>query len=219
MPPSYQRFRKKGSRPLGLLGGLGVSVLLFLAIPLTQIFTEYRKAPLEIMAIEMAPPPPPPPPEDPPPPPEPEEEPPLPEFEPPPPPITLEQLEVALEAGIGEAVAGDFAMPNLSIQTEELGSLDIFDIMDLDKKPTVLRQPAPMYPPRARQQGLTGNVRVSFVIDQNGSVVSVRVISSTDPIFEAPTIDAVRQWRFTPGEKDGKVVTTRAETRVPYQIR
>ncbi|TVP81046.1 MAG: energy transducer TonB [Puniceicoccaceae bacterium] len=170
------------------------------------------------MSIEMAPPPPPPPPEEPPPPPEPEQEPPSMDYEPPPPPITLEQLNVALEAGVGDAVGGDFAMPSLTIESEDLGSLDIFDIADLDKRPEVVRQNAPMYPPNARREGLSGYVRVSFVIDQNGAVVSVRVISSSDPVFESPTIDAVRQWRFTPGEKNGQVVTTRAETRVPFRI-
>jgi len=218
MPQVYKRSQQKGSRPLGLIGGIVVSALLFLAIPLTQIFTEYDKVNNEIMPIEVAPPPPPPPPEEPPPPLEPEEEPPPPEFEPPPPPITLEQLEVALEAGLGEGIGGDFVMPNLEIKGEDLGSLDIFDISDLDQKPTVVRQIAPMYPPNARQQGLSGYVRVSFVIDQNGAVISVRVISSSDSIFESPTIDAIRQWRFTPGEKNGRVVTTRAETRVPYTI-
>ena len=48
----------------GTVLGIGVSGLLFLAIPLTQIFTTYQKSPEEIEALEIAPPPPP---EDPPP--------------------------------------------------------------------------------------------------------------------------------------------------------
>ena len=46
----------------GTVLGIGVSGLLFLAIPLTQIFTTYQKSPEEIEALEIAPPPPPPPP-------------------------------------------------------------------------------------------------------------------------------------------------------------
>jgi len=198
--------------------GLAFSALIFMAIPLTQIFTSYEKTPEEIEAIEVAPPPPPPPLEEPPPPPEPEEEPPLPEFEPPPPPITLEQLEVALDPGTGEAVAGDFALPSLRIQKEELGGLEIFDINDLDKKPTTVKQVPPIYPIEATRRGLSGFVVAQFVIDQRGNVISVKVVRSSDRIFEGPTIDALRQWRFTPGEKNGRIVTTRAETRIPFDI-
>lgn len=218
MTKVYKRSTQKGSRPVGVIFGLIASALIFLAIPLTQIFTTYTKTSEDILAIDLAPPPPPPPLDEPPPPPEPEEEPPPPDFEPPPPPITLEQLEIALEAGTGEAVGGDFAIPNLTVTKDELGSLDIFDIKDLDKKPKTLKQVAPIYPLEAKHRGLSGYVRVQFIIDKKGNVVSVKVISSSDRIFENPTVDAIRQWRFTPGEKNGRIVTTRAETRIPYEI-
>jgi len=218
MPPVYQSSTSKRSPVLVIALGIAVSGLIFLAIPLTQIFAEYTKSPEEIMAIDVAPPPPPPPLDEPPPPPPPEEEPPLPEFEPPPPPISLEQLEIALEAGTGEAVAGDFAMPNLTINKDELGGLDIFDINDLDKKPRSVKQVPPIYPMDATRRGLSGYVNAQFIIDTRGNVVDVKITSSSDPIFEKPTINALRQWKFTPGEKGGKVVTTRAETRIPYTI-
>ena len=218
MAPVYKGSTENGSRPVGLALGIVVSGLIFLAIPLTQIFTDYTKSNEEILAIEVAPPPPPPPLEESLPPPAAEEEPPPPEFESPPPPITLEQLEIALEAGTGDAVAGDFAMPNLTINKDELGGLDIFDINDLDKKPKSVKQVAPMYPMDATRRGLSGYVNAQFVIDQRGNVVSVKVISSSDQIFEKSTVDALRQWKFTPGEKNGRIVTTRAEVRIPFEI-
>ncbi|MFL2835787.1 MAG: hypothetical protein ACJZ9L_06460, partial [Coraliomargaritaceae bacterium] len=91
----------KKNRNNSIIIGIAVSFLLFLAIPLTQIFNEYNKSPESIDSYEVAPPPPPPPPEDPPPPPEPEEEEPPPELDSPPPPISLEQLDMALEPGTG----------------------------------------------------------------------------------------------------------------------
>ncbi|MGJ8640222.1 MAG: energy transducer TonB [Opitutaceae bacterium] len=209
---------KKSSKVLVVTLGIGVSAILFVAIPLTQIFTEYDRSNNEIDSIEYAPPPPPPVEEEPPPPPPPEEEPPPPEFEPPPPPISLEQLEIALEAGTGEAVSGDFAMPNLTIQKDELGGLDIFDINDLDKQPKTVKQIPPIYPISAKRRGLSGVVSAEFIIDERGNVVSVKITRSTDPVFEGPTIDALRQWKFTPGEKNGKIVQTRARTKLPYNI-
>ncbi|MGJ8651612.1 MAG: energy transducer TonB [Opitutaceae bacterium] len=218
MSSVYKCSNANRSRALGVTLGIAVSGLIFLAIPLTQIFTEYKKESTDIQAIDLAPPPPPPPLDEPPPPPEPEEEPPPPDFEPPTPPISLEQLEIALEAGTGDAVGGDFAMPNLTINKDDLGGLDIFDINDLDKKPKSVKQVAPIYPMDATRRGLSGYVNVQFIIDKRGNVVNVKVTSSSDKIFDKPTIDALRQWKFTPGEKGGRVVTTRAETRIPYEI-
>ena len=218
MPRVYMPPDPKRARPVGVVVGLAVSILIFLAIPLTQIFNDYSKSPEEILGIDLAPPPPPPPLEDPPPPPEPEPEKTPPEIERPPPSISLEELEIALEPGTSVAMQSDFALPSLTVNSDELGGLDIFDINDLDKKPRSIKQIAPMYPMDATRRGLSGYAQALFVIDQRGNVISVKITSTSDPIFEKPTIDAIRQWKFTPGEKGGKPVVTRAETRIPYQI-
>lgn len=218
MPPAYTAPNKNSSLALGVVTGISVSGLIFLAIPLTQMFTDYSKSPEEITSIELAPPPPPPPLEDPPPPPEPEEETPPPEMETPPPNLTLEQLEVALDPGTGVAMTGDFALPSLTVDSKKLGGLEIFDINDVDKKPSAVKQSPPVYPISAKRRGLGGYAKASFVIDKNGSVIKVKILSSSDPVFEKPTIDAVRKWKFTPGEKGGKTVMTRAEVSIPYQI-
>jgi protein TonB len=218
MPNIYTPPDPKRALPVGVVVGLAVSVLIFLAIPFTQMFTNYTKAPEEIMSIDVAPPPPPPPLEDPQPPPEPEQEKAPPEIERPPPNISLEELEIALNPGTGVAMDGDFALPTLTVNSDELGGLDIFDINDLDKKPRSVKQVAPIYPMDATRRGLSGYAQALFVIDQRGNVISVKITSASDPIFEKPTIDAIRQWKFTPGEKGGKPVVTRAESRIPYQI-
>ena len=114
MAPVYQPPSGDSNQTRSIIIGTCVCILLFLAIPLTQIFTQYEKAPESIDALEIAPPPPPPPPEEPPPPPEPEEDEPPPELDAPPPPITLEQLDMALNPGSGGSLSGDFAMPSFN---------------------------------------------------------------------------------------------------------
>ena len=218
MAPAYSPRSNKSSRATGAVIGIVVSGLLFLAVPLTQMFTDFDKSPEEIMAIEVAPPPPPPPPEDPPEPPPPEEEPTPPEMETPPPNLTLEQLEVALNPGTGLAMNGDFALPSLNVDAKQLGGLEIFDINDVDKKPSPIKQSPPVYPIEANRRGLSGYARASFLIDKKGNVIEVKIISASDPIFKKPTIDAIRKWKFTPGENGGKPVVTRAEVPIPYQI-
>jgi len=49
-------------------------------------------------------------------------------------------------------------------------------------------------------------------------VTSVEIKQSSDPVFDQPTIEAIRDWKFTPGEKDGRAVKTRTRVRIPYNI-
>ena len=218
MSSVYKAPTGKGTRTGGVIFGITISALLFLAIPLTQLFTQYQKAPEVIEALEVAAPPPPPPPDEPPPPPEPEEQEPPPELDTPPPPISLEQLDLALNPGTGSSQAGDFALPNFDASAKDLGGLDIFDIGDLDNKPQPRRQSAPKYPSTARRKGLQGFAVAEFIIDENGNVGSLQIKQSSDPVFEQPTIDAIRTWKFTPGEKDGRTVKTRTRVKIPYTI-
>ncbi|CAA6680268.1 MULTISPECIES: energy transducer TonB [unclassified Lentimonas] len=217
MSSVYKSPKGKGTRTIGVLLGLGVSALIFLAIPLTQIFTEYEKTPSDIESIELATPPPPPPEDEPPPPPEPEEEEPPPELDTPPPPVSLEQLDMALEPGTGDSLSGDFALPTVDLK-QNLGSLDIFDLSDVEKKPHPKKQSAPKYPMDATRRGLSGYAIAVFIVDQNGNVIDVDIPKSSDPIFDKPTIEAIRTWKFSPGEKDGKTVKTRIKIRIPYEI-
>lgn len=202
---------------LGALLGIAVSVLIFLAIPLTQIFTEHKKVPSDIETIEMAAPPPPPPEDEPPPPPEPEEETLPPELDTHPPPISLEQLDMALEPGTGDSLSGDFALPTVDLK-QNLGTLDIFDLSDVEKKPQARKQTPPKFPMDATRQGLSGYAVAVFVVDEYGNVIDVDISKSSNEIFEKPTINAIRSWKFSPGEKDGKAVKTRIKIRIPYEI-
>ena len=50
-----------------------------------------------------------------------------------------------------------------------------------------------------REAGLSGTVPIQAIIDGEGTVSSVRVLSAqVHPDFAIAAVDAVRQWRFTP---------------------
>lgn len=201
----------------GTVLGIGVSGLLFLAIPLTQIFTTYQKSPEEIEALEIAPPPPPPPPEDPPPPPEPEQEEPPPELDTPPPPISLEQLDMALNPGTGGSMAGDFALPTFDLSGSDLGGLEIFELGDVDSPPQPRTRIEFSYPSAAKRKGITGVVKVEYVVDQKGRVEKINIVESPDRILSEATEDVLRRARFEPATKGGTAVKVRMRAAIPYR--
>jgi len=208
---------RKGMMASGTVLGIGVSGLLFLAIPLTQIFTTYQKSPEEIEALEIAPPPPPPPPEDPPPPPEPEQEEPPPELDTPPPPISLEQLDMALNPGTGGSMAGDFALTTFDLSGSDLGGLEIFELGDVDSPPQPRTRIEFSYPSAARRKGITGVVKVEYVVDQKGRVEKIHIVESPDRILSEATEDVLRRARFEPATKGGTAVKVRMRAAIPYR--
>lgn len=58
-----------------------------------------------------------------------------------------------------------------------------------------------LYPPLLRVAGLSGRVRVEFVVDRAGRVDprSVRTLESPHPLFSSATQTALEQFRFRPG--------------------
>jgi periplasmic protein TonB len=68
--------------------------------------------------------------------------------------------------------------------------------------PGLIKKVEPLYPPIARSARMEGTVVVDAIILEDGSVSEVKVLKSSSPMFEQSCIDAVRQWRFTPGSQD-----------------
>lgn len=217
MPSIYKPPQGKGTFAGGAVIGIAVSGLLFLAISLTQIFSDYKKAPEEIQSLEVAPPPPPPPPEEPPPPPEPEKEEPPPELDTPPPPISLEQLEMALNPGTGGSMAGDFALPSFELKGDALGGLDIFELGDVDSPPRPRTKIEFRYPAAAKRRNIRSIVKVEYIVNESGSAEQITITNSADPLLADATTDVLRRARFEPAVKDGRPVKVRMRATIPFK--
>ena len=122
-------------------------------------------------------------------------------------------LEVA--AGSGGALAGFGEIRSLT--AAEAVQEDTFDVADLEKRPEPVSQVAPTYPEALRKAKVEGVVTLIFVLDETGRVEDPRVENSSRPEFEKPALDAIRKWRFSPGQKDGQAVRT--YIRVPLRFR
>lgn len=131
-------------------------------------------------------------------------------------PPTLEQLEIAMNADVSGLASGDFTVDAYSIKSE-LEDL-IFEIKDLSVRPEPIQQTEPVYPPELKRNKIEGEVTVEFVVRPDGSTDRARITESTNPGFNENTLRAIRRWRFKPGEKDGKAVSTRVRIRIPFNV-
>jgi protein TonB len=91
----------------------------------------------------------------------------------------------------------DVAAPS-PVAPQEMGPMRVSP----GQGPGLIRKVEPRYPPIARAARMEGTVVVDAVIRTDGTVSDVKVLKSSNPMFEPECIQAVKQWRFTPGSQD-----------------
>jgi protein TonB len=202
---------------LSILLGAAFSVALFLLMALAQMLGDvvvpenevdeismtFQAPEIEEIEEELPPPP--------------EEEEPPPELEAEPPQLSLAQLDIALNPGMGGSLAGDFAMPTISTSSSALGTEDFVDFSDLDQVPRPMPGSSLDFPRRLKRKPVNGRVVLLIKIAEDGRVLDAKVESSNLPDFEPIVESQVSKWRFTPPTREGTPV--RAQARFPVPIR
>ena len=79
--------------------------------------------------------------------------------------------------------------------------------------------PQPEYPTEAKQRGEQGTVGLLVHIDANGQVSAIGVAQSAGADLDVAAQQAVRQWRFRPGMRDGKPVDSQLMLRFSFILR
>lgn len=100
--------------------------------------------------------------------------------------------------------------------TDGLGN--IFNLADLDRAPEPVFQPPPVIPTELRRAGLSATVRLEFVVDANGRVFNASVVESTDHRFDHAALTGVAKWKFKPGMKAGRRVSTRMAVPIVFTL-
>ncbi len=62
---------------------------------------------------------------------------------------------------------------------------------------------APTYPMRATSMGLEGHVIVQFDVMANGQVTNIKIVESTNSVFDKAALKATERFRFKPRMVDG----------------
>lgn len=66
---------------------------------------------------------------------------------------------------------------------------------------------SPVYPEIAKRMHITGEVQLQATVDAQGKVKDVKPVSGNH-MLESAAEDAVRQWKFVPGDGDSVVTVT-----------
>ncbi len=85
-------------------------------------------------------------------------------------------------------------------------------------KPELLKKVEPEYSEEARKAKFQGVVVLYIVVDPSGNAINPRVMKSLGLGLDEKAMEAVKQWKFKPGFKDGKAVPVAATVEVNFRL-
>ena len=84
--------------------------------------------------------------------------------------------------------------------------------------PRAIYAPDPEFSEEARKAKFQGTVVLWLVVGPDGRTHEVRVFRSLGMGLDEKAIEAIRQWRFEPGRKDGIPVAVQVNVEVNFRV-
>jgi TonB family protein len=93
----------------------------------------------------------------------------------------------------------------------------IYDIGNGVAAPKVLSKVEPDYTQEAQDRGVQGTVFMSLVIGTDGRARDIEVQRGIGAGLDEKAVEALQEWRFEPGIKDGMPVAVRAHIEINFR--
>ncbi len=114
------------------------------------------------------------------------------------------------------------AEKNTSLPTIEVPLIEdptYYTAKEVDVHPSALKAIWPAYPEEAASANVTGSVVLLLLLDEGGKVQEISVEEATPPgYFEKSAVAAFRNARFTPAQRQGRVVKSSMRIKVSYEL-
>lgn len=89
----------------------------------------------------------------------------------------------------------------------------------VDTPPVPIKKEQPEFPDEARQMDISGRVVLKFLVEADGKVARISVISARPAgVFNRSAMEAIGKWRFKPGLYRGKPVAVWVELPVSFRL-
>ena len=118
---------------------------------------------------------------------------------------------------LGGVIGGTGVVPAAPIAPKEKGPRAPVRVGGRVKAPQLVHRVDPVYPPLAMQTRLQGTVVIEAIIDENGNVVEMKLISGP-PLLIQSALDAVRQWKYLPTYLNEQPVPVQLNVTVTFKL-
>ena len=97
----------------------------------------------------------------------------------------------------------------------------VFRVVQGITAPRIVKSARPNYPPEAMRAKVQGRVKMEMVVQADGTVGEVRIVSSLDRKFgvDEAAVKAVKEMRFAPAMKDGVAVPVLLSTEMAFEAK
>lgn len=85
------------------------------------------------------------------------------------------------------------------------------------RQPKVIVQILPKYPPLARETHVQGQVQIDAVLDEQGNVIEMKVVSGHPLLYQA-ALDALKQWKYEPTYLNGRPIAVQLIVTITFQL-
>jgi len=83
----------------------------------------------------------------------------------------------------------------------------VFSVSSVTVRPKMLSHPTPGYTDEARRAQIAGVVKLTVVLNTDGTVSDIRVVRGLGFGLDEKAVEAARELRFVPAQKDGRTVS------------
>jgi len=84
--------------------------------------------------------------------------------------------------------------------------------------PRIQSRVEPEYSEEARKGKLQGSIQLSLVVDPTGAPTQIAVLRPLGMGLDEKAIEAVKQWKFTPGQKNGTPVPVYTQVEITFHL-
>ncbi len=127
----------------------------------------------------------------------------------------LERSVTRLVAPQADVAAG--VHPQVSTEKPEHSKPQRIRVSQGVSQNMLLSKVAPVYPPEARAAKVQGAVVMTALIDKDGTIQSLEVVSG-DPLLVSAATNAVKQWKYRPYLLNGNPVEVETQIRVNFTL-
>ena len=87
-----------------------------------------------------------------------------------------------------------------------------------DKPPAITHTVVAEFSDQARRERFGGVVLISMIVNEEGMPTDVKVVRSIGHGLDEKALEAARQYRFTPAQRDGKPIAARITMEISFRI-
>jgi TonB family protein len=125
---------------------------------------------------------------------------------------------VLYSAGAAELFAESDQKEKQAQDSQSKGVEPVYEPGGDVKPPKLIHYVEPEFSNSSKEAFVEGTVRISTVVTRDGVPTSLRVISGLNAGEDQTAIDAVKQWRFAPGTRNGQPVNVKVTVEVEFHL-